>query len=222
LNLIRDGLDSFCGDEPSTLVISVIPSFARLWLGPRLKEIARRFPDLSLDIRSEQALANFVTDGIDLAVRIGDGDWPGVEMEHLGAPVLFPVCSPDAIGELLPSGEGDLSGAALLEPSDPRWNRWLGGARRPAVPGPRGTIFDDAALVVDAAIEGQGVALVRSVLVGRLLKSGRLVRLMKPTSTPARPFFAVWARNSRKARLIGEFVEWLKAEVQASTAEAEA
>lgn len=222
LKLIRDGLDGFRGEEPSTLVISVIPSFARMWLGPRLPEIARRLPGVSLDIRQDQALANFVTDGVDLAVRIGDGDWPGVEMEHLGAPVIFPVCSPDAMATLLPSGEGELSDAALLEPTDPRWARWIGGRRRRASDRLGATIFDDAAMVVDAALDGQGVALVRSMLVGRLLRSGRLVRLQKPTFTPARPFFAVWSPNSRKARLIGEFVAWLKTETEASTAEAEA
>jgi len=60
------------------------------------------------------------------------------------------------------------------------------------------------------------------VLVGRLLNSGRLVRLQKPTSAPARPFFAVWPRGARKARLIGEFVGWLQEEMAASIAEAEA
>lgn len=222
LKLIRDGLDSFCGEEPSSLVLSVMPSFARLWLGPRLPEIARLWPELRLDIRSDRALANFIADGVDLAVRVGDGDWPGLEIVHLGAPAAFPVCSPLAMAELLPSGEGDLSDATLLEPSDPRWGLWLGTARPRGTPGLGATVFDDAAMVVDAAIDGAGVALVRSILVGRLLKSGRLVRLQRPNSTPARPFFAVWPRGSRKARLIGPFVDWLRVEMLASLAEAEA
>jgi LysR family glycine cleavage system transcriptional activator len=201
LKLIREGLEGFCGEEEPVLVLSVLPSFARMWLGPRLRDVARRMPELTLDIRQDTALANFVTDGIDLAIRIGDGDWPGVEMAHLGAPVMFPVCAPQAMAELLPSGENDLSDAALLEPGDPRWSRWLGGGRRRGAQGLGATLFDDATMVVDAALDGAGVALIRSVLVGRLLKSGRLVRLQKPTSAPVRPLFAVWPRGSRKARL---------------------
>jgi DNA-binding transcriptional LysR family regulator len=222
LKLIREGLAGFHGEEDDVLVISVIPSFARLWLGPRLREIARRMPGVTLDIRQDQALANFVTDGIDLAIRIGDGAWPGVEMAHLGAPVLFPVCAPEAMAELLPSGEGDLSDAALLEPTDPRWSRWLGAGRRRGGQSLGATIFDDAAMVVDAALEGAGVALVRSVLVERQIVSGRLVRLQKPTAMPARPFYAVWTGGSRKLRLIGEFVGWLQTEMAASIARAEA
>lgn len=222
LKLIRDGLEGFHGQEAQVLVLSVIPSFARMWLGPRLREIARLLPGVALDIRQDLALANFVTDGVDLAIRIGDGAWPGVEMAHIGAPVLFPVCAPDAMAELLPSGEGDLSDAALLEPTDPRWSRWLGSGRRRGAHSLGATIFDDAAMVVDAALEGEGVALVRSVLVGRLLESGRLVRLQKPTVMPGRPFFAVWHGGSRKLRLIGAFVAWLQTEMAASIAKAEA
>jgi LysR family glycine cleavage system transcriptional activator len=222
LKLIRDGIDGFCGEEPGALVISVMPSFARLWLGPRLAEIGRRFPDMRLDIRSERGLANFVTDGVDLAVRAGDGDWPGLEIVHLAAPAAFPVVSPGAINDLLPNGEWDLTDAALLEPSDPLWSRWLGGARRRGAAGLGSTIFDDAAMVVDAALDGAGVALVRSHLVARLLAQGRLARLQKPTAAPGRSYFAVWPRRSRKAKLIGEFVDWLRAELTDSVARAEA
>jgi LysR family glycine cleavage system transcriptional activator len=222
LKLIRDGLDGFCGEEPGTLVISVMPSFARLWLGPRLAEIGRRWPQMRLDIRSERSLANFVSDGVDLGVRAGDGDWPGLEVAHLAAPAAFPVVAPAAMKELLPNGEWDLTDAALLEPSDPLWSRWLGGARRRGAAGLGSTIFDDSALVVDAALDGAGVALLRSHLVERLLAQGRLVRLQKPTAAPGNSYFAVWPRRSRKARLIGELVDWLRGELSASVARAEA
>jgi LysR family glycine cleavage system transcriptional activator len=221
LKLIRDGLDGFCGEEPGALVISVMPSFARLWLGPRLAEIGRRWPEMRLDIRSEQRLANFVTDGVDLAIRAGDGDWPGVEIVHLAAPAAFPVVSPAAIKDLLPNGEWDLTDAALLEPSDPLWSRWLGAGRRRGAAGVGSTIFDDSAMVVDAALDGSGVALVRSHLVARLLAQGRLVRLQKPTAAPGRSYFAVWPRRSRKAKLIGELVDWLRVELSASIVRAE-
>jgi LysR family glycine cleavage system transcriptional activator len=221
LKLIRDGLDGFRGEEPGSLVISVMPSFARLWLGPRLAEIGRRWPELRLDIRSDRSLANFVTDGVDLAVRAGDGDWPGLEITHLAAPAAFPVVSPAAMAELLPNGEWDLTDAALLEPADPLWSRWLGAARRRGAAGLGSTIFDDSAMVVDAALEGSGVALVRSHLVGRLLAQGRLVRLQKPTAAPGHSYFAVWPRRSRKARLIGDLVEWLRVEMSASVVRAE-
>lgn len=221
LKLIRDGLDGFCGEEPGALVISVMPSFARLWLGPRLAEIGRRWPEMRLDIRSERGLANFVTDGVDVAVRAGDGHWPGLEIVHLAAPAAFPVVSPGAMKDLLPNGEWDLTDAALLEPADPMWSRWLGAARRRGAAGLGSTIFDDSAMVVDAALDGSGVALVRSHLVARHLAQGRLVRLQKPTAAPGFSYFAVWPRRSRKAKLIGEFVDWLRVELPASVTRAE-
>lgn len=222
LQVLRAGLDDFSNASSSTLVLSVMPSFARLWLGPRLAAIGAMWPQLRLEIRTERTLANFHDDGVDLAVRAGDGHWPGLEVVHLANSVAFPVASPDLYARLSASGAIDLASATLLEPENPNWGAWVSPDRRRPTGGLSATVFDDADMIVDAAADGAGVALVRSVLLGRQLKSGRLVRLLAPSCTPGSGYFAAWPRRSAKAKLIAPVVDWLRGEMQASIAQAEA
>jgi LysR family glycine cleavage system transcriptional activator len=223
LGVLRSGLDEFRSLSASSLVLSVMPSFGRLWLGPRVATLGALWPDVAFQIRTDRALANFNDDGVDLGVRVGDGQWPGLEVVHLANTVAFPVASPELRDRLLAEGGGriDLTRAPLLEPDNPEWSAWVAADRRRPTGGLSATIFDDADMVVDAALDGGGVALVRSVLVDRLLNSGRLVRLLAPSSTPGAAYFAVWPRRSSKARLIASVVEWLKEEVESSVVAAE-
>ena len=77
------------------LVLSTAPSIAKLWLGPKLRRLSDALPDLNIEVRTGRELANLHSDGVDVALRIGRGHWPGLRSELLFEEYVFPVCSPE-------------------------------------------------------------------------------------------------------------------------------
>jgi LysR family glycine cleavage system transcriptional activator len=215
LTLLREGVDALDGGgEGQILVISVLPSFARFWLAPRFPKIAKAFPELRLDIRTERKVVDLDRDGVDLGVRAGSGVWPPYKAEPLTQMAVFPVCTPELAAELNLNGPEDLARAPLIDGADTYWNDWLPGAAV-ARRGPPSSLYDDAGLVMDAALQGQGVALGRDLMVRPELKAGRLVRLFEPMQTAGSNYYAVWSPRTRKRALVEPFVAWLKREMQA-------
>ena len=77
------------------LVISVLPSVAKLWLSPRLQRLHQALPELTVEVRTRRELANLETDGVDIAMRFGLGGWPRLHVEPLFDEVAYVVASPD-------------------------------------------------------------------------------------------------------------------------------
>ena len=201
------------------MTVSCSPNFAAKWLVPRLGAFFDDNPELDLRISAAKLHVTFENDGIDLAVRHGNGYWPHLHVTQLCREDLFPVCSP----HLLPPGKavddlGDLSSLPLLHDQDrDGWQNWLSemGAPLDAFDFGQGPVFSDTSLVIDAAVAGQGVALARSALAALDLAAGRLVRPV-PDAVPAS--FAYWivcpkARAQRPK--ITLFREWLVAQAGA-------
>ena len=173
------------------LTISVSPSFAAKWLVPRLGDFIAAHPDIDLRISANPAHVDFADGEIDLAVRHGVGQWPGLSCTRLCEEVMFPVCSPALLKGETPRTPADLAAHVLIhhQTSD-GWRAWL--ATFGVDPGPaaaHGPVLNEMSLTIDAAIAGQGVALARSALASRDLADGRIVRPM-PHATPAD--FAYW------------------------------
>jgi LysR family transcriptional regulator, glycine cleavage system transcriptional activator len=167
------------------VTISVLPSFASKWLIPRLPEFLQENSGVSVSIRSSHLLSDFESDGIDLALRYGTGQWPGVAADLLLEEEVFPVCSPEFRTKYRLKQIDDLRVVPLLHDQRMPWSLWF---RATAFPDPpehtHGLSFSDAALLLDAAATGQGVALGRSVLAQSDLDTGRLVRPFE-TGIPA-------------------------------------
>jgi LysR family glycine cleavage system transcriptional activator len=162
----------------SSVTVSTTPSFAMRWLLPRMPALKRAHPGVELSVLVNQGLDN-VADGLDFAIRMGAGPWPGVHSEPLMDDTLYPVASPaylEASG-----GAGDIAclcDLRLLHDRDPaasweRWRREHGPANLSLGGGPRLASSD---LVLRAAELGQGVALARGRLAEDSLASGALVR----------------------------------------------
>lgn len=153
--------------------------------------------------------------GADLGILYGSGRWRGFNSEELFRETIFPVCSPD----LLSPGScavDDIFGFTLLRDADVKheyWPAWLaaaGARKRVVAKGPR---FDNLSDMIAAAVEGQGVALVRGLLVADDLRSGRLVRPFA-TEIPARyAYHFVWSKTERN-RIGGlAFRNWIITEM---------
>ncbi len=205
--------------NPRQLRVSVIPSFAARWLLPRMGRFLAAHPDIDLDVRANLALADFHREDTDVAIRYGFGDWPGLISEHLFDEIVFPVCSPRYAKGKLPARPEDLARHTLLRP-DPAsvsdlWKPWFELAGLDWPEPTRGPMFNDSSHMLQAAAEGQGIALARSSLIGNDLYNGLLVRLFDVVLPAPRKYFLVYPPRLVDAPKITAFRQWLRDEVAA-------
>jgi len=204
--------------DRGALVLSVESQFASRWLGPRLSRLLAKPAGVRLAVRVDDDCADFVTDGVDIAVRLGTGDWPGLEAVLLLKERLIPVCSPE-FAALHPIGaDDDLLTVPLLHHTVYPWSLWFTPLGLDA-PSPEGLVFDDSLLALEAAAQGLGVVLARSFLVEPALASRRLVRLGGREIASPRGAFVVWRGDSRKLGRIHRLRDWLLAEAAIERAE---
>jgi LysR family glycine cleavage system transcriptional activator len=172
------GLSRLRGRVRRTLTVSVLPSFAAGWLLPRLPRFQAAHPGIDLRLHATEALADLQAGEADLAIRYGPGPYPGLRAEPLLADEAFPVCAP-ALARRLRQPEA-LRGLPLLHDevrgAHGGWAAWLAAAGVRGVDATRGARFSDARLLLQAAAQGQGVALARSVVAQGELAAGRLAR----------------------------------------------
>lgn len=197
------------------LVISVLPSFAAGWLIERLPRFRARHPEIDLHVRAEIAIIDLDREDVDLAVRYGTGRFPGLRATELLREEAFPVCAPTLVGGLrLPRRFAELRRHTLLHASGARrnepwinWGPWLREAGLADIDLARGLHFTDSAILYQAAMAGQGIAIGRSVLIGGHVAAGRLV---KPLGTPrlvAHAYYAV--TRARTTPKVDACVRWL-------------
>ncbi len=222
---VRDALDmiSAATDKimhrygSATLVVSVTPSFAAKWLVPRLWKFQQECPDLNVRISAFEWLVDFEKEEVDLAIRSGHGNWPGLNAYPLLTENVFPVCSPQ-----LRKGEHP-----LLEPKDLRhqtllhddfgredWRIWLKAANVHDLDPDKGLSFSHTSLMLDAAIRGLGVALGRTPLVAEDLATGRLVKPFEISLPADLAYYVVCPKVTADHAPIRKFREWLLAEAK--------
>lgn len=165
------------GSRDKRLTISTMPSFAARWLTPRIGSFIEQHPELEVELMSSNTLVDFTRDEVDVALRMGSGDYPGLYVERLLDDVFFPVCSPNFQGGKLPRRPEDMQGLPLLRGEGDPWRPWFEAAGLDWPEPRRGLMFEDSSLLLQAAAEGQGIALIRSSLAYNDLLSGRVVRL---------------------------------------------
>lgn len=205
---------------PLRLTISVTPTFASKWLIPRLPTLTTAHPDLDLRVLAAESRSNFQTDGVDIAVRQGRPPFgPGLVADALFDQELVTVCSPACFAVLgggapAPLPPSALTRAVLLHDAHDLWSEFLASALPdalplPSAPTPRGIRFSHSALAIDAALAGQGVALVSRCLVDRDLADGRLVRPFAGTLTGPLGFHIVTPRKPRHPEPTQRVRHWL-------------
>ncbi|MBI1208791.1 MAG: transcriptional regulator GcvA [Azospirillum sp.] len=198
-------------DRHGVLTVSTMPSLAAKWLVLRLARFQAIHPELDVRLSTSAELVDFTRQDVDIAIRFGKGDWPGLRADLLMSEQIFPVASPRLISRGPPLVEpGDLRRHVLLHDDYViTWSMWLRAAGITGVDAGRGARFNDSALLLQAAAEGQGVALARDVLAGNDLASGRLVRLFE-VAMPGAYSYYVAAPPAHFARpKIAAFRDWL-------------
>lgn len=217
-----DGLDAaFAGlraEDEGLLTISTSNTFANTWLAWRLGAFQLRHPDMAVRMLTSDALTDFAADEVDVAVRSGmDGtSWPGLATDKLIDIDFTPMCSADFLAKrgstLTPA---DLLELPRISPQDPWWPHWLreAGVAVPDGPVRGGVRLDSQAHEGNAAIAGQGVAMLTPFFWRNDLADGRLVMPFTQLSTRGYGYWLVFPEHRRRVPKIKRFREWLLAEV---------
>lgn len=192
------------------LRINVLPSFAARWLLPRLGDFFIRHPDIDFEIATTPVVVDLVVAGAHLAIRYGDGHWTKLRSELLFAERLFPVASPDYMREHGIGEANDLAGGTLLRDDFYPWDDWLSAASLNPARLSFGPVYYDSALVLQAAENGQGVALGRSWLVADALRTGTLCQIGSVSVPAAASYFLVWPRDKSETIEVKEFIAWIR------------
>ena len=207
LSLLGEAFDVAPWLSRDRLIVSTLPSIAEKILLPMLGGFQRSFPELTVDLRCSDILAELEGE-IDIAVRFGPGGWSGMQSRHLADERLFPVASPTYRDGDLPRSLEELRSCNLIRHPESSWRLWLDPVGWNFGELPSTLSIDDSVLVLEAAADGLGIALARSRLVRNDLRSGRLVRLLDHEVAAEYSYWAVWSGSSPKRGLIGSFVDW--------------
>lgn len=213
-----DAIDSL--GEAGTLSVSVAPSFAAKWLLPRLGSFQVAHPEIDVHVAASMQLADFVKDGVDVAIRYGAGRYSDLAVTQLLTESVVPVCSPDFLRLHGPfHAPGDLVEATLLhddspdnDPSCPNWEMWLSAAGARHIDAGRGPRFNQSSLVIEAAVLGRGVGLAKTALAARDLRQGRLVQPFKSKVKVDFAYYIVAPRAKLNLPKVSHFIDWLRGE----------
>ncbi len=194
-------------DRSKQLTVSMLPSFAARWLMPRLGRFMEEHPDIAVNVHASLALVDFERDGVDMAVRFGGGGWPNLEVEKFMDDQRFPVASPRLNGGKLPERPADLAKFRLLSTDDEPWAPWFKAAGV-NLPEPSGAMFNDAAMMVQAAVDGRGIAYARRSITEGDLAAGNLVRLFDIALKSDGSYYLVWPKGKPPAKVLA-FRDWM-------------
>ena len=159
------------------LNISVVPTFAIVWLVPRLTRFNALYPDIEVRLKATDREVDFFQDDIDVAIYNEKGDYAGMYSETLLNEFLTPMCSPALLdGEKPLTEPDDLRHHMLLHDATTyEWREWLKLAGVKGIDLRKGPVFSHSSMVMQAAIHGQGVALGHNVLAQPEIEAGRLM-----------------------------------------------
>jgi LysR family glycine cleavage system transcriptional activator len=204
--------------ESGALTVSTSPDFAAKWLVNRLSRFAEKCPDVDLRVSATTHYVDFARDDVDVAIRHGDGNWPGLDVQRLYSERLFPVCSPKLVARRNRiTKAADLLKFTLLRLEDAKnWTRLLeaAGVKATVPPGP---VLNRASMLIDAAIDGQGIALARTALAAWDMINGRLVRPVDVSLRMANTYWIVCPKSVSTVPKIAAFRNWIFAEVAEDT-----
>jgi LysR family transcriptional regulator, glycine cleavage system transcriptional activator len=192
------------------LKISVLPSFASRWLMPRLGRFLEANPHYEISVEATPLKANFIADGVDIAIRFGRGPWPGVHTERIAGDSYFPVCSPKFRLGKLPTKPAHLAELPLFHLDPGRWEKWFAAAGLPDIcPKFSGIDYNDAALFLQQAINGEGIALTRRSLIGDDLCNGKLVKLFDIEVDTEEGYYLVCLPQHANGHKVRTFRDWI-------------
>ncbi|RZJ05207.1 MAG: transcriptional regulator GcvA [Brevundimonas sp.] len=208
-----------------SLSVSVPPSFAQRWLAPRMARFSAAHPEIEVWISADMQLADIAGGRVDVAIRYGRGDYPGVRSETLLDAGVIPVCSPRLLEDAHPlRTPADLGRHVLIhvdrgpfEEPTPDWTAWLRSRRLDHVDGRSGPRYVHTALAIEDAVHGRGVALAPRAFVSADIAAGRLVAPFADGYLETDMAYRIVTRRGGLREEASVFVAWLRVEAAAET-----
>lgn len=193
-----------------TLTLATLPAFGVRWLTPRLPRFLAAYPGVSVNLVTRIVPFDFRHEAIDAAIHFGTESWPGTGMVRLRSETVMPVCAPGLRDQYAFSDPEDLRGAPLLHLTTrpDAWERWL---RRygAAAENVHGMLFDQFALLGQAAVAGLGIALMPTFLIDEELTVGKLVPALPLPYVPEEAYYLCWPLERAEHPPMMAFREWL-------------
>jgi LysR family glycine cleavage system transcriptional activator len=212
-------------DEQGGLTVSTTMSFTIKWLVPRLARFREKHPEIDVRVGADDRLIDFARDGIDIGIRYGRGEYPGLKAERLITDDFVPVCSPALLTGRHPLRKpADLKHHALLHEMGTQvdWRMWLMAAGVQGIDPTRGTVYSHSSMVTQAAVNGEGVALGRTALIEEDLAAGRLVKPFDITLKAEYAYYIVYAPRALERPKVKAFRDWLLEEAKREETQAAA
>lgn len=212
MTLLREGATN------GILNVTISPAFAAKWLLPRIEDFQSRWPDIDVRLETSLKILDFTAQGIDVGIRYGLGQWEGLQAELLMSEEVFPVCAPSlmALNPTLNCLTGVPEQTLIHDLSMEHhkdfitWEQWLKRFNVQAIARKPALRINNSAAVLQAAIDGHGIALARSIMVEDDLKSGRLVRLCPELSLQSPlAYYLVYRPGCDSLPKIAWFREWV-------------
>lgn len=203
-------------EHENLLVISTMQTIASSWLAPRLGTLQMSHPELAVRLEVSTELADLAGGSIDVAIRSGKGNWPGVTSHFLLDQVFVCVASPAYLArEGRPSRPEDILDHVLIAPTDDWWQLWLGAAgfkgpvqiRRPGVD------VETQQMTTRMTLAGQGISLATPAFIQQELAQGQLVRLFDTEARSGLSYYIAYAKARASSRKIRIFRDWALAQV---------
>lgn len=198
----------------TTLVVRAAPSLSAKWLLPRLHDFVAKHPDIEVRLDGTNEPTTFGKENVDIDIRHGRGDWPGLFVEGLGEELFFPLCSPK-IAEGASLSASDLGSQRLIHSvkSQMQWPQWFAAAGAHPVERWRRVLFDRSHMAIDFAVGGGGIALESNLMAWRELAAGTLVCPVR--DPPVLPMATQWIVCPHEHLRRGKnliFLNWVRAQ----------
>ena len=198
------------GMAVQVLSVAAVGTFATGWLLPRLPAFRAAHPRVDLRLFTNNNRVDIAGEGIDFAIRFGDGAWHGTESLALLETPLTPLCTPALARTLLEPR--DLLAATLLRSyRADEWPRWFAAAGV-AAPPLHGPVFDSSVTMAEAAMQGAGIALAPPAMLARQIEQGALVRPF-PQEVATGRYWLTWLKSRTPNPAMLAFREWLLTEI---------
>jgi LysR family transcriptional regulator, glycine cleavage system transcriptional activator len=198
------------------VVVTTMPSFAATWLVPRLKKFSEVNPEIEVVVEASKQVFDLKQEPVDLAIRHGLGNYPGLEASWLIAPELFVVASPHLLKHGPPVHKpADCLSYPLLHRSDRRdWALWFEAQGVHAPQSKKGPAFSDDYLVVQSAVAGQGLALLRDVYAEDNLRLRKLIRVLSGSWPVQFAYYVVGTSRALQKPAVRRFHDWILEEAR--------
>ena len=202
-------------ESNSALVISTMQTIAGNWLAPRLGGFQLLHPEYTVRLDISPHMVDLASEGVDVVIRSGKGNWPGLTSHVLLTQTFTPVCSPHYIArEGRPETPGDMLNRVLIDRNDIWWPIWFEAAGLPRDASSNRTSIDvnTQQMAAILAVAGSGIALVSPAFVSEDLKSGRLIQLFDVMANSGSEYFLAYSETRRNTPKIRAFRDWILGE----------